>query len=830
MPVWWVIVLIQIGMTLLYELVRPKAKFDDPEPSAIGDFQLPTIGEGRPIPLVWGTCKLAGPMVTWYGDLEVVARRKWIATGLFTGQHVITHYRYYLTLQLVFCSGEIDEVVEIRFDDKVPGTVTITPETNRTKLSIDAMGLFGGDEQEGGVHGSVYVYHGNASQQPDSHLEQVIGEDLPAWRGISYAVFEHVYLGTSPYIKDVALVLRRCPNDLGLLGGDENIDGDANPAAMIYDLVTRPPGKNGLGIPAGNIDVTAFRAVGATLASEGLGLSMLQDRGTPAKELIAEILRHIDGTTYVEPTTGLYTLKLVRFDYVVDDLPVLDEDNCTVTGFARASWGEIKNQIRVSYVDRADGFTEKTVQAQDLAAIEATGGEVSTQDFALRGYSNATNAAQAASRGLAGLAYPLATMEISSDRSAWSLRPASVFKLNWPKLGIIGMVCRVSRVGTGDLISGQITFKAAEDVFGVEWTAYSPPDPSDWVDPAGAVPALTDQEALLAPYEAVKLLPAPEGSAQQALVLAARGAGGVSKGFNAIVDTVDNRIPYFTASGTLQAAINESSTTFIVDMGPDSRFITSANDPDFAAGVNVAWLEDGSGLQEFIAFQTVLIDEENQELTLSVLARGCIDTAPTAFVLGTRIWFMSYGNTVINVEGSGATDITFQPFNNLGALALGSCLDSSVTAIVPARRFRVYCPTDVQFNGASYPPFITGELTVSWEHRNRLGEWGYNDSGETTTPEPDTEYDVLVYGELGTLVHTEPGITGKTWTYLLADEISESGLGRLNNHLRVIVRTYGDSRSHQAVCEIEWEFDRVILGSATATGVGTISATGTVSK
>jgi hypothetical protein len=33
--------------------------------------------------------------------------------------------------------------------------------------------------------------------------------------------------------------------------------------------------------------------------------------------------------------------------------------------------------VRVAYVHRADGFTEKTVQAQDLASIEIQGGEVS---------------------------------------------------------------------------------------------------------------------------------------------------------------------------------------------------------------------------------------------------------------------------------------------------------------------------------------------------------------------------------------------------------------------------------------------------------------------
>jgi len=128
-------------------------------------------------------------------------------------------------------------------------------------------------------------------------------------------VFRRVYLGTSPYIKAVSFVVRRCPNGLALTGGAENIDGDANPAAMIYDILISPASENGLGLPVGFLDVAAFRSVGQTLATEGLGLSMLQDRGTTAKDLVLEILRHIDGVIYVEPTTGLLTIRLIRNDY-----------------------------------------------------------------------------------------------------------------------------------------------------------------------------------------------------------------------------------------------------------------------------------------------------------------------------------------------------------------------------------------------------------------------------------------------------------------------------------------------------------------------------------
>jgi len=544
---------------------------------------------------------------------------------------------------------------------------------------------------------------------------------------------------------------------------------------------------------------------------------MLQDRATSAKDLVLEILRHIDGIMYVEPSTGLLTIRLVRFDYDPETIPVLDADSCTVKSFARPSWGDLKNTVRIAYVGREAGFIEKTAQAQDLASIEVQGGEVSLQDLTLRGLSNETTAQQAAARALAALAYPLATITVEADRSAWAFRPGAVFKLVWDPLGITGMVCRIVRVGTGRLDSGKVEIEAMEDIFAVDWTAYSAPPPSGWEDPAGGVPALTDQAALAAPYEAVKDLGNPGPEVQRAVGMAARGAVGLSLGYNVYVDDgaggwappVD--VPYFTPSGSLASAIDELTNEIVVSSGLDSDRVETVSGPDFSQGLNVAWLEH-DGVEEFIAFQTVVHGEG--DITLQTLARGCLDTAPTAFPAGTRAWFISYGSEVVNIRGPVSptvtvnNDLRFQPYNNAGEWPFSSCLDSLVVATTPARSEKIYCPTDVQFNGQSYPVSITGELTVSWSHRNRLGMWSYANSGETATAESGTEYDIFVYGELGTLVHTETGLTGTSWTYLEADEIAESGLDRLNNHLRIVVQTFGATRTHEAIREIEWEFDR----------------------
>ena len=88
----------------------------------------------------------------------------------------------------------------------------------------------------------------------------------------------------------------------------------------------------------------------------------------------------------------------------------------------------------------------------------------------------------------------------------------------------------------------------------------------------------------------------------------------------------------------------------------------------------------------------------------------------------------------------------------------------------------------------------TGAVTVTWAHRNRLMQTVYLvTQGESSIgPEPGTTYTVRIYGEAGTLKHTETGITGTGWTYPIATEITESGVNRPNEKLTVKIEAVRD--------------------------------------
>lgn len=59
-----------VSLVLTYALA-PKP--DKPKPASLKDIEAPTAEVGREIPVLFGTRKISGPNVVWYGDLRVTA-------------------------------------------------------------------------------------------------------------------------------------------------------------------------------------------------------------------------------------------------------------------------------------------------------------------------------------------------------------------------------------------------------------------------------------------------------------------------------------------------------------------------------------------------------------------------------------------------------------------------------------------------------------------------------------------------------------------------------------------------------------------------------------
>lgn len=793
----WTQLLWSLVFTVLAELLRPKPK--GPKPAALDDINFPTAEESRPIPVVFGTCKVAGPNVTWYGDLRTKAIKK--SSGLF-GSKTTVGYKYFIGFEACLCHGPVDEVVDILADDNttnIPYTETnLTVNTasgatfnfkivnGRTRSDATDVSsftfyldkFFGGEEREGGLKGIMRVYKGTQTQTANTYLQTKRGKSLPAYTGFCYAVSEQMYVGTSAYVKPFAFVLKRQPNGLGLTSNKHKIGDDANPACMIYEILTNSTW--GCGLSSALIDVAGLRTVGETLYTEGFGLSMLCNGGTSGRELIDEILRHIDGVIYADPQTGLISVKLARADYVRASLPIYGPDEISSINFSRASWSETKNTVKVTFIDRSLNYTERTVQAQDLANVQARNGTIDAEDTSYLAISNSTQASKAANRLLKTLSYPGAKYNLRLNRKAWALRLGSVFRLTWPNDGIDDVVLRVIRIDYGDASSQAIEVDAVEDIFAIEYNAYPAPPTNGWVNPISAPLAVANQLAFEAPYEL-------SNSANRYGVVVASRSGPIDQGFDIYSTGVNDStyaltaddVPDFTPTGLLTAEYASStaaldSTGFVVQTAVDMDQVLLTPD-EFTAGRGLALIKSAAG-EEWVAWQ-MIVDNGDGTYTFRPVMRGIYDTVPLTHAAGARVWVLSEGRSLVtdaDYTTNGTVKVKLCPYNAYGELPLASAVETTFT--LAQRASKPYPAAYLQVNSSQTPTTTTGNAVLTWRIRHRTvqgaaGKVVAQDAADQAAA-PEGSYTVKVYIG-GVNKRTQTGLTTATYTYTYANRTAD---------------------------------------------------------
>ena len=239
--------------------------------------------------------------------------------------------------------------------------------------------------------------------------------------------------------------------------------GNMNFAHMVHEVLTDKVW--GMGYNDADLDDTAFRAAADTLYAEGLGGSFVWSQQMTIEDFLTDIMRHISGSLYIARDTGLFTLKLIRADYTVGDLLVLDESNISEIEEAdRKQPGELVNCVTVTYASNLRGDQGTTAPLFDDGLVDIQGGVVSAQvDYPA--ITSPVNAAKLALRDLRILSAPILNVKLVADRAAANLHPGQPFVLNWPTLGLINFVMRVSEIDVGNGLDGKVKITSLEDVF-----------------------------------------------------------------------------------------------------------------------------------------------------------------------------------------------------------------------------------------------------------------------------------------------------------------------------------------------------------------------------
>lgn len=748
---FWVMFFISLAFTVAGELLRPKQKFDDAKPSALGDFSFPTADASRVIPWFWGTCKLQGPNTVWFGDYSMVPIVKTVKTGWFSSDQVTQGFRHHLGVQLIFAWGEIDEFIAWIADDKEVKIQDVVETADKIDFYMFDPTFISADEPWSGLQGSVTLYKGTTTQLADDYLAQQWADtetEISAFRRVCYAVMKKCWIGNSETPPPFGIIARRTPNQLGLTGGKENINGDANIACAAYEIMIDT--LKGLKIPPTKIDTASFIACGNTLFDEGLGISMLVDTPMIGKDLLSDMLRHADGVIYPDPVTGLYTMALARKDYDVETLPVFDDSNVETDGFefTRSSWEETKNNVTVNFTCREENFQVRPVTYQDLANIDVRNGTIDSETIDFLGFSNYTQARAAASRAGKTRSSPVCKCSFTTNREGYDLRPGSVLKLTKQKYGISNLVMRVIDISYGTLDDPRIRVTCVEDIFAVNAHAYDVSPGSGWVPPNGAtISPLLRKAFEEVPYEML-------GAEQRAIMaLGTRDDGTSVTGFEVWSDPTGGTAYAMTAlsrgviaSGTLQStyglSVADDPVGFVVSDVQDIDLLSSITADERAAGANICKIGN-----EYLAWKTVSV--AGGQATITEVLRGVFDTLQEVHPAGSVVWFF---NETIPLASSTpyAADLTLKgklmsvDRTRRQDIVTDTSTPLSISTI--SRAFRPNPPGKVRVNG-TWPPSelgVTGAISLTWEHRNRLLRQVVSQDATGIASEPNVTYTIEV--------------------------------------------------------------------------------------
>ena len=678
------------------------------------------------------------------------------------GETYTVGYWYGLSLHMVLCHGPVDAITEIQVGEKTAWTGNVTL---NTRVSISQRGLFGGEEREGGVDGTLSVMMGATDQPPLADLQAPLGVAIPAFRGVLSVLWTGLVCAMNPYIKPWRFRVKRIPR--AWYPARAEVNGDANPAHILREALTNPDW--GMGYPAADIDDASFTAAADTLSAESFGLSLLWSQEQPLEAFLLSILRHIDGALFVHPRTGQFTLSLARADYAVATLLTLDPSNVLqIEEFTRPSWGEIINQVTLQY---RDGPTDAdaSVTVQDIAAIQAQGGVVATT-LAYPGISAATLANRVAMRELKQLSSTPARVTLIANRLAATLNLGDVFRLRWPAYGITDLILRVARIRYGELTQGAVRIEAVQDIFGLPQAIYTTPPPTLWQDPIRLPIPCPVQRAYEVPYwqvvkDVVGEAPSLLGDIDPTQGLLA------TLGVRPSTDAID-----------YQAFVWDPATATWTSRGrgafaPTAQLATAL---PLAAPVITVGVTNPVDLEQARAGEFALVEEEwclitaVNVATLSLtLARGVLDTVPIAHAVGTRLWVVHPHYIRPEYVVNESPPLRLAPKTGKGELPVA--LAPSFTQRLGQRFIRPYPPGNVKLNGVAYPVAVAGDLLITWANRHRVNQTAavilHTDGN--ITPEVGQTTTIRLFDATGTLRRTFSGVTGTVQLWPLAQIITD---------------------------------------------------------
>lgn len=706
-------------------------------------------------------------------------------------------YKYYMGIHSGICRGPVNALVEWKAGDK---TAWRGNATANQSIRVSQPGLFGGDKKEGGIDGTLEVMMGGPAQVAPATLAGMLGADVPGFRGVLTLFYDGLVSAMNPYIKPWKFRVRRSTAGwdggawypekamIPLAGGEIHA---MNPVHIIYECLTNREWSRG--VSRSRFADAIWRAAADQVYTEGFGLCLRWQRRSSVRSFLQTVVDHISAEVYQSRFDGLFHIRLVRDDYDADTLPLFDEDSGLLS-IEEDDAGTVAGAVNEIIVRWRDPITDEVrmFRERNLAAIHAQGGQVISETIEFPGIPTAQLAGRVAVRELRSRSGYLRRFKVKLDRRGFRLEPGAPFRIRDTRRGIDNMVVRAGRIEDGTLTDGAITIVAVQDVFGLPATSMSAAQPPGWQPPDNTPYAVATRRLFEATWRDLAEMIDPAnlqlvGQEEARLMALAVKPTSLSMGFvmesrvgsGAWDDTDDGS---FCPSGLTVTALSRTDTSVVLVSGSDLDFVTPGG---------VALLGD----------ELVRIDAWNVSTATATIARGCVDTVPAEHAAGTRLYFFPDNPAFDETTYSSGLTVQARLLTQTSAGTLPQASAPIDSLPLMGRQGRPYPPGRLRINGLAYPATVTGDVTISWSHRDRLlqADQIVDTSMTSIGPEPGTTYRVRIYSG-ATLKRTYSGITGTSQIYSGTDESADGGPF---NPLRIVIDAVRDGLYSNQVHDIE---------------------------
>lgn len=778
-------------------------------------FNFPTVSADRAIPYCVGDVLIDAPNVTWYGDLRVLKITKKVKKSLFSSSRVTIGFQYFIGMELALGWGPFAEISEIYFGRELAwsGSVTDSSGTGENFI-VDAKEIFGGKANGGGVYAECVFYHGSQTQNADSYMT---GQVTQAYRhqGLSKLVWKGGSVNADPLSTDsisglvsesesihpIKIRAKKYPNSLA--SGFENINNTANPAEVIFEVLTGrqiflPGQRTAPYVPDSAFDIPDWIAVAEVLFNEGMGISFQWQQDTLIDDIISDIEEHIEGRVVEDPVTGLIKLKLMRDDYDIETVPSFDEDSIVdFPRFTSNTENTLTAEVILTYTKPDELFKQVPIPIQNSGNYYAQD-NISSMNLDLTMFTDPAVAQKRAWTTLAAVSNPIRAGEIVVDRSGWGVKKGDVVKINYAEYKMLDVAARVTKVEFGDLTKRHIVIGFSEDVFSLGDNIFPDPQDSDWEDPNSEPAAVTDLNFFEIPKKwldtaspnQVALIPiTPSGSIYK-YDLHYSVDGGVE------YNLLDNEQP-FSETGLLTIALSADTEYTQPDgltMTLPSNYVLTTNTsvPDNTFN-NIIIIN-----QEILGFD-FLNDNGDGTFTTNELYRGLFDTIPASHSVSDRVTPADEIN-FIELAFADDQDLFFKlvTYSWRGVLDIANATAENYTVV--NREQLPYPPADLQINGLrTIPPIFSGDTTISWKERDRNDAAFYRQDAADDGIESGVVTVIEIRLIDDTVLKTfDPAVSPVVYTN--ADELSDAGF--YQSQLKIVA--YSKRESNGELSMQQW--------------------------